>query len=112
LYFTPLFNPCARFPLNHTAKTVSTTPTTVVLRDLRLELWIGKSIIIIIPTELAEKLHLYFTSNGEELVKQNNNVGNCNNSQHQIILCPKPFLFMQRSGNSHQGFKRQTFCWL
>jgi hypothetical protein len=76
-----------RFPLNHTAETVSTTPTTVVLCDLRLELRIGNSILTN-PTELAKKIHSYFTSNGTELVKQKSNVGNCNNSQNEISFCP------------------------
>lgn len=68
-FVLPLFNPCARFPLNHTAKIVSTTPTTGVLHDLRLELRIGNNIITN-PTEMAEKIHSYFTGNGAELVKQ------------------------------------------
>jgi len=86
-YVLPLFNPCVRFPLNHTAKTVLTTPTTVVLHDLRLELRRGNSIIIN-PTELAKKIYSYFTSKGAELVKQKNNVVNCNNSQNEISRCP------------------------
>jgi hypothetical protein len=80
-FLLPLVNLCARFPLNHTAKTALTIPTTVVLHDLRLEMRIGNSIITN-PTELAEKIHSYFTSNGAELVKQKNNVGSCNNSQN------------------------------
>jgi len=86
-FVLPLSDPCAHFPLNHTAKTVLTTPTTVVLHDLRLELRIGNSIITN-RTELAEKIHSYFTSNGAELVKQKNNLGNCSNSQNEISLCP------------------------
>jgi hypothetical protein len=64
-----------------------TTPTTVVLNDLRLELQTGKSIITNL-NEVAEKLYSYFTSNVEEIVRQKNKVGNCNNSQHEISLCP------------------------
>ena len=47
---------------------------------------IGKSFITN-PTEVAEKLTLYFTSNVEEVVKQKNNIGNCNNLQHKISHC-------------------------
>jgi len=86
-FVLPLFNPCVHFPLNHTAKTLSTTPTIVVLCDLGLELRIGNSIITN-PTELAEKIHSYSTSNGAELVNKKTNVGNCNNSQNDISLCP------------------------
>ena len=37
---------------------------------------------------MAEKIHSYSKSNGAELVKQKTNVGNCNNSQNEISLCP------------------------
>jgi hypothetical protein len=55
----------------------------VPLNDLRLELRIEK-IIITNPTEIAEKLNSYFTSNVKELAKQMNNLGIYNNSQHVI----------------------------
>jgi hypothetical protein len=42
---------------------------TVPFNDLRLELKVGKSIVTN-PTEVAEILNSYFTSNVEELVEQ------------------------------------------
>ena len=105
-FVLPLFNLCVHFPLNHTAETVSTTPTTVVLHDLSLELRIGNSIITN-PIELAKKIHSYFTSNGAELVKQKSNVGNCNNSQNEISFCPNTiFIHAEEVVSFTKGFCR------
>jgi len=59
----------------------------VSLNDLRLELKIGKSIVTN-HIEVDEKLNSYFTSNVEENVKQKNNIGNYNNSQHKVSRFP------------------------
>jgi hypothetical protein len=50
-----------------------------------LELRIGNKIISN-PTEITEKLNMYFISTVEELVKQNNNRRNYNNLE--IKRCP------------------------
>jgi hypothetical protein len=55
--------------------------------DRKLELRIGKSIISK-PTEITEKLNMYFTSIVEELVKQNINRWSYKNLQHEIRHCP------------------------
>jgi len=52
-----------------------------------LELKIGK-IIVTNRTEVAEKLNSHFKSNVEENVKQKNNIGNYNNSQHKVSHFP------------------------
>jgi hypothetical protein len=103
-FVLPLSDLYVRFPLNHTAKTVLTTPTTVVLHDLRLELRIRNSIITN-PTELAEKIHSYFTSNGAELVKQKNHLGNCSNSQSEISLCPNTIFIHAEVVSLTKGLK-------
>lgn len=66
----------------------------VSLNDLKLELKIGKSIVSN-HTEVAEKLNSHFTSNVEENVKQKNNIGNYNNSQHKVNHFPNS-IFVHR----------------
>jgi hypothetical protein len=55
--------------------------------DHKLELRIGRNIISK-PTEITEKLNMYFTSIVEELVKQNINRGSYNNLHQEIKHCP------------------------
>ena len=59
----------------------------VSLNDLGLEIKVGKSVVTN-HIEVAEKLNSYFTCNVEENVKQKNNIGNCNNSQHKVSRFP------------------------
>jgi len=44
--------------------------------------------IISNPTEISEKLNMYFTNTVTELVKQNINKGSYNNSCKEIKHCP------------------------
>jgi hypothetical protein len=53
----------------------------------KMELTIGNNIISN-PTEITEKLNMYFTNTVTELVQQNINKGNYNNSRQEIKHCP------------------------
>ena len=52
-----------------------------------MELKIGNNIISN-PTEITEKLNMYFTNTVAELVQQNINKGSYNNSRQEIKHCP------------------------
>ena len=62
--------------------------------DYKFELKIGNNIISN-PTEITEKLNMYFTNIVAELVKQNINKGSYNYASQEIKHCPNSILFLQ-----------------